>query len=623
MRMMSPTTATPPSPKAANVGDNNDAANSSLQSVDMEAEILHQDTPKSCEVTPVASFRTDKAIDDDDAGGEKEKGKEKEKKKELSWVDKLLTLWILIAVGLGIGLSQIEVVREGLKKASVGTTNIPIAIGLILMMYPPLAKVRYDRIPKVIVQVRPMLLSIVQNWIIGPLLMFSLAFAFLKDSPAYLQGVILVGCARCIAMVVVWNEFASGDSELCATLVALNYHTRGVREVHCNGGGVEEFASGDSELCATLVALNSVLTVPLYGVYAYALINKLLPALGVVTNGIVLKFVDVLQSVAIYLGIPFVLGLLSWLILRAIKGEEWYYGKFAKWISPITLAALLFTIVILFASEGYFIMQRPMEIVLCAAPMLIYFIVMFVSSFFMAYFLSCSYAQCATIAFTAASNNFELALAVAVSLFGSGSPEFLSFSALLSWLILRKIKGEEWYYGKFAKTISPITLGALIFTIMIMFAFEGHSILRHPMEILLCAAPMLIYFVVMFVSSFFMAYFLECDYAQCATIAFTAASNNFELALAVAVAVFGLGSPDAQCATIAFTAASNNFELALAVAVAVFGLGSPGAFATVIGPLVEIPVMLLLVHVSNIFGRLCFTSGPWSWKRGENPAIES
>ena len=358
------------------------------------------------------------------------------KEKQLSTFDRLLSLWILLACGLGMSLSQIAGVRSTLAKTSVGTTNIPIAIGLILMMYPPLAKVRYDRIPKVIVQVRPMLLSIVQNWIIGPLLMFFLAFAFLKDSPAYLQGVILVGCARCIAMVVVWNEFASGDSELCATLVALN----------------------------------SVLTVPLYGVYAYALINKLLPALGVVTDGIVLTFVDVLVSVAIYLGIPFVLG-------------------------------------------------------------------------------------------------------------------------LLSWLILRKIKGEEWYYGKFAKTISPITLGALIFTIMIMFAFEGHSILRHPMEILLCAAPMLIYFVVMFVSSFFMAYFLECDYAQCATIAFTAASNNFELALAVAVAVFGLGSP--------------------------------GAFATVIGPLVEIPVMLLLVHVSNIFGRLCFTSGPWSWKRKENPAIES
>ena len=359
------------------------------------------------------------------------------KEKQLSTFDRLLSLWILLACGLGMSLSQIAGVRSTLAKTSVGTTNIPIAIGLILMMYPPLAKVRYDRIPKVIVQVRPMLLSIVQNWIIGPLLMFFLAFAFLKDSPAYLQGIILVGCARCIAMVVVWNEFASGDSELCATLVALN----------------------------------SVLTVVLYAPFAYALINKLLPALGVLpTMEVSFGFSSVLQSVAIYLGIPFVLG-------------------------------------------------------------------------------------------------------------------------LLSWLILRKIKGEEWYYGKFAKTISPITLGALIFTIMIMFAFEGHSILRHPMEILLCAAPMLIYFVVMFVSSFFMAYFLECDYAQCATIAFTAASNNFELALAVAVAVFGLGSP--------------------------------GAFATVIGPLVEIPVMLLLVHVSNIFGRLCFTSGPWSWKRKENPAIES
>ena len=351
------------------------------------------------------------------------------KEKQLSTFDRLLSLWILLACGLGMSLSQIAGVRSTLAKTSVGTTNIPIAIGLILMMYPPLAKVRYDRIPKVIVQVRPMLLSIVQNWIIGPLLMFSLAFAFLKDSPAYLQGVILVGCARCIAMVVVWNEFASGDSELCATLVALN----------------------------------SVLTVVLYAPFAYALINKLLPALGVLpTMEVSFGFSSVLQSVAIYLGIPFVLGLLSWLILRAIKGEEWYYGKFAKWISPITLAALLFTIVILFASEGYFIMQRPMEIVLCAAPMLIYFIVMFVSSFFMAYFLSCSYAQCATIAFTAASNNFELALAVAVSLFGSGSP---------------------------------------------------------------------------------------------------------------------------------------------------------AAFATILGPLVEIPVMLILVHVSNLFAKLCFKSGPWSWTR--------
>merc|ERR1712176_1666754 len=357
-----------------------------------------------------------------------DEGSSNNEKPALSWVDKLLTVWILLAVGVGIGLSQIDQVREGLKSAQVGTNNIPIAIGLVLMMYPPLAKVHYDWIPKLLVQVRPMVLSVVQNWILGPLLMFFLAFAFLKDSPAYLQGIILVGCARCIAMVVVWNEFASGDSELCATLVALN----------------------------------SVLTVPLYGVYAYALINKLLPALGVVTDGIVLTFVDVLQSVAIYLGIPFVLGLLSWLILRAIKGEEWYYGKFAKWISPITLAALLFTIVIMFASEGYFIMQRPMEIVLCAAPMLIYFIVMFVSSFFMAYFLSCSYAQCATIAFTAASNNFERALAVAVSLFGSGSP---------------------------------------------------------------------------------------------------------------------------------------------------------AAFATILGPLVEIPVMLILVHVSNLFAKLCFKSGPWSWTR--------
>ncbi|QDZ21859.1 arsenical-resistance protein [Chloropicon primus] len=352
-------------------------------------------------------------------------------KMALSWVDKLLTVWILLAVGLGIGLSQIDQVREGLKGAKVGTTNIPIAIGLVLMMYPPLAKVHYDWIPKLLVQVRPMVLSVVQNWILGPLLMFFLAFAFLKDYPEYLQGVILVGCARCIAMVIVWNEFAAGDSELCATLVALN----------------------------------SILTVFLYSFYAVALINKLAPALGVQTTSVTITMVQALESVAIYLGIPFALGVLSWLVLRRAKGEEWYYGKFAKWISPITLAALLYTIVI-------------------------------------------------------------------------------------------------------------------------MFSMEGYQIITKPKELALCAAPMLIYFAVMFLGSFFMAYFLEMDYPKCATIAFTAASNNFELALAVALAVFGTGSA--------------------------------GAFATIIGPLVEIPVMLALVHVSNLFAKVCFKNGPWSWREWRN-----
>ena len=393
-------------------------------------EILDSGSPKSC--GDVAPLSVEKAA-------EKAADKDEEEKSSssggggLSWVDKLLTLWILMAVGLGIGLSQSEDVRLGLQKCQVGSTNILIAVGLILMMYPPLAKVHYDWIPKLLLQVRPMALSLVQNWIIGPLLMFFLAYAFLKDHPEYLQGVILVGCARCIAMVIVWNEFAGGDSELCATLVAMN----------------------------------SILTLVLYAFYAYALINKLLPALGVATTQISLGFSSVLESVAIYLGIPFALGFLSWTVLRKIKGDEWYYGKFAKWISPITLIALLFTIVMLFALEGYAIVQKPMELLLCAAPMLIYFFVMFLGSFFMAYFLGCEYSHCATIAFTAASNNFELALAVAVSL---------------------------------------------------------------------------------------------------------------------------------------------------------FGFGSPGAFATIIGPLVEIPVMLILVHVSNLFGRVCFKNGPWRWSRGAAPA---
>ena len=330
-------------------------------------------------------------LKDDDDGGGQEGG--------LSWVDKLLALWILMACATGTALSHFPAARQGISAASVGGTNILIAVGLILMMYPPLAKVHYDWIPKLLLQVRPMALSLVQNWIIGPLLMFFLAYAFLKDHPEYLQGVILVGCARCIAMVIVWNEFAGGDSELCATLVAMN----------------------------------SILTLVLYAFYAYALINKLLPALGVTTTQISLGFSSVLESVAIYLGIPFALGLLTWIVLRKIKGDEWYYGKFVKWISPITLIALLFTIVMLFALEGYAIVQKPMELLLCAAPMLIYFFVMFLGSFFMAYFLGCEYSHCATIAFTAASNNFELALAVAVAIFGLGSPG--AFSTVVGPLV--------------------------------------------------------------------------------------------------------------------------------------------------------------------------------------------
>jgi len=306
-------------------------------------------------------------------------------------VDRLLTLWIILACGLGIGLSQIEAVRTGLAAAKVGTVNIPIGIGLILMMFPPLAKVHYDWIPRIFKEWKLMGLSVVQNWIIGPLLMFFLAFAFLHNHPDYMQGVILVGCARCIAMVLVWNEFAFGSSDLCATLFAFN----------------------------------SMLTLVLYTFYAYALIDKLLPAMGVATAAVPVEsatfFLQVLESVAIYLGIPFVMGLGCWIVLRKIKGEEWYYNKFVKWISPLTLGALLFTIVLLFAMQGYSVISRPLDILLVAAPMLIYFIVMFVISFFMTYFLEYDYPASATVAFTAASNNFELALAIAISVFGSDS----------------------------------------------------------------------------------------------------------------------------------------------------------------------------------------------------------
>ena len=355
-------------------------------------EILDSGSPKSC--GDVAPLSVEKAADKDEEEKSSSSGGG-----GLSWVDKLLTLWILMACATGTALSHFPAARQGISAASVGGTNLPIAVGLILMMYPPLAKVHYDWIPKLLLQVRPMALSLVQNWIIGPLLMFFLAYAFLKDHPEYLQGVILVGCARCIAMVIVWNEFAGGDSELCATLVAMN----------------------------------SILTLVLYAFYAYALINKLLPALGVATTQISLGFSSVLESVAIYLGIPFALGFLSWIVLRKIKGDEWYYGKFAKWISPITLIALLFTVFVMFTLEGHAIARQPVELLLCAAPMLIYFFVMFLGSFFMAYFLGCEYSHCATIAFTAASNNFELALAVAVAIFGLGSPG--AFSTVVGPLV--------------------------------------------------------------------------------------------------------------------------------------------------------------------------------------------
>lgn len=338
------------------------------------------------------------------------------KEKKLSWVDRLLSLWVIMACGIGIGLSQIPAVRNGLEKTSVGengSTNILIAIGLILMMYPPLAKVHYDWMPKLIVQYKIMALSIIQNWLIGPLLMFFLAFAFLHNHPDYLQGVILVGCARCIAMVIVWNEFSNGDTELCALLVTLN----------------------------------SVLTIVLYAPYAYALINKLLPAVGVPSEDISVSFLSVLQSVAIYLGIPFVLGLTSWLVLRKIKGDDWYYNKFAKWISPLTLIALLFTIIVMFAIEGYSIIQKPLDILLVAAPMLLYFVIMFISSFFMAFFLEYEYAPCATVAFTAASNNFELALAIAVSVFGFKSPG--AFATIIGPLVEIPVMLILVYFSKF------------------------------------------------------------------------------------------------------------------------------------------------------------------------------